>query len=109
VDLTFKSAKLEREFGDEKRLKRAYGDQAGHIMRRLAVLEAATNLAVVPTARPERCHLMTGDRAGHFAVDLKQPYRLVFEPTPPVPMLPDGSIDRMHVTAITILEVVDYH
>lgn len=109
MQLTFKSTKLEREFSDEKRLKKVYGEQAAVIMRRLAVLEAATNLAMVPVARPERCHLMTGDRAGKFAVDLKQPYRLVFEPNPPVPRLPDGSIDRTRVTAVVILEVVDYH
>lgn len=107
--LTFKTSKLEREFAEEKRLRKAYGEQADRIMQRIAVLEAATSLAMVPTIRPERCHPMTHDRAGQFAVDLKHPYRLVFAPTPPVPKLSDGRIDAMQVTAITILEVVDYH
>jgi len=43
-------------------------------------------------------------------VDLVQPYRLMFEVNhEPIPRREDGGIDTERVTAITILDVVDYH
>ena len=45
-----------------------------------------------------------------YAVDLVHLHRLVFQPShDPVPRLADGGIDVGHVTAITIVEVIDYH
>ena len=80
------------------------------IMRRMAVLKAAGNLALVPTTKPERRHQLKGNREGAFAVDLIHPHRLVFEPNhEPMPLTDDGGIDTERVTAIKILEVIDYH
>lgn len=65
---------------------------------------------MVPTIPPVRRHLLSGGRGGQYAVDLVHPHRLVFEPThDPVPRTTDGGIDIDRVTAITIMEVVDYH
>ena len=45
-----------------------------------------------------------------FAVDLKQPYRLLFEPALiPFPKKEDGSTDLDKITAVRILGVEDYH
>ena len=80
------------------------------IMRRLAVLKNARALSLVPTTKPERRHQLTGKRRGQYAVDLIHPYRLVFEAAhEPVPRKENGAIDTDQVTAITIIEVVDYH
>ena len=80
------------------------------IQNRLAVLKSAHYLSLVPTVRPERLHQLTGDRTGQFAVDLVHPRRLVFEPNHDlVPRKEDGGIDRNRVTAIVIIDVVDYH
>ena len=80
------------------------------ITLRMAVLRAARSLALVPTTPPDRRHQLSGDRDEQFAVDLVQPYRLVFEANhEPVPREEDGGIDTQQVTAITILDVVDYH
>ncbi len=74
------------------------------------IVQAAPNLAAVPTDKPVRRHLLKGNRAGQFAVDLVHPYRLVFKPNhAPVPLREDGGIDTERVTAITIIDVVDYH
>ena len=79
-------------------------------MHRMAVLQEAETLDQVPVIPPERRHQLRGDRAGQYAVDLVHPYRLVFTPCDdPVPRKPDGGIDTTRVTAITILEVTDYH
>ena len=53
---------------------------------------------------------LKGDRKGTFAVLLQNPLRLIFEPDhEPVPVKEDGGIDLTAVTAITILEITDYH
>ena len=44
-----------------------------------------------------RCHPLTGDRNGQFAVDLVHPYRLVFEK--------NGE----EIQIANIIEIVDYH
>jgi hypothetical protein len=76
---------------------------------RLASLLAAATLADMENV-PGRCHALTGDRAGQFAVDLWGPNRLIFEPaSDPLPRKSDGGIDRDQVTEIRILEIVNYH
>ena len=73
-------------------------------------LQAAENLAVISHLPPARCHELVGNRAGQFSVDLKHPFRLLFEPDhDPVPQKADGAIDRTLVTAIIIVEIADTH
>ena len=79
-------------------------------MMRMAVLKSAPCLAAVPVIKPERMHELIGKRKGTFAVDLKHPFRLVFEPAEePVPKKKDGGIDLEKVLRIRILAVEDYH
>ena len=107
MDITFRTRKLERTFNRLEALRKAYPGFAGAIMQRMVVLEAARNLAQVPTTPPDRRHRFGVDRDERFAVDLLPPYRLVFEAGPePVPRSADGGIDTERVTAITILDVV---
>lgn len=42
-------------------------------------------------------------------MNLEGPYRLVFEPASPIVTKPDGGIDRRAVTAIRVIEIVNYH
>ena len=109
--ISFNSRKLERSFNAAASLRKNYGDRmARAIMKRMAVLRAARNLALVPTNPPERRHSLSGRRAGQFAVDLVHPFRLVFEPNhDPVPLTQDKGIDSVQVVAIRILAVIDYH
>ena len=111
MDISFKTAKLAKTFNEEKSLRRTYGDRMTKvIMTRFAVLKNAPALSSVPAARPERRHLLAGRRKGQYAVDLVHPMRFVFEPDhDPVPLTDDGGIDTDQVTAIVVIEVVDYH
>ncbi len=111
MDIAFRTRKLEKVFNAEDALTKTYGARmAKVIMRRMAVLRAAHNLGMVPTTRPERRHQLVGNRDEQFAVALVDPHRLVFEANhEPVPRRDDGWIDTDQVTAITILDVVDYH
>ena len=80
------------------------------IQIRMAVLKNARDLSQVPSTPPDRFHLLRGNRVGRYTVDLVHPYRLIFEPNhDPIPRLPDGGVNLGQVTAITILEVQDYH
>jgi proteic killer suppression protein len=101
---------MEKIFNSEKELRRVYGQQADKIKLRMIILKAARNLAMVPVHPPDRRHALSGDHVGQFAVDLKHPYRLIFEPADqPLPEKADGSIDLERVVTLRILNVEDYH
>lgn len=112
MDIDFKSKKMMKIFNLEERLRKEYGpEQARLIQRRMWVLRAAQTLLDVPADKPERRHQLKGDKKNQFAVDLKQPSRLIFEPNHnPIPRIEDGSLDLGAITAIRILEIEeDYH
>lgn len=95
-------AKLNRQFGKRK---------ADLIGLRLQQLNALATLADSYTVPQLRCHVLSGDWKGCFAVDSVNPYRIIFKPAnDPLPLLNDGGLDKSKVTAIRILEVnFDYH
>lgn len=107
----FGSTKLQKTCNSRMEAVRVYGPECARALRvRLDDMGAAPTLAVLRTLPQTRCHELIGDRKGQLAVDLRQPYRLIFTPANrPVPTKPDGGLDWDKVTAITILEVVDYH
>ena len=110
MQISFQTRKTEKVFNSEKELKKKYGaDQGKKIKRRMAVLQSAVNLAEVPEQKPDRRHGLKGDRKGQFAVDLAHPYRLILEPSDPVPRREDGEIDLRRITKIVVLGVEDYH
>lgn len=111
MDIRFINSKLQKVLCSEKEIIRHYGQKNGKkIKNRMAVLRNAPTLAQVPTVPPFRCHLLTGDLHGCFAVDIEHPFRLIFRPDyNPVPQKDDGGIDLAAVKAIEILDVRDYH
>ena len=110
MDIVFGNKKLKKRFGSDVALQKKYGEQVEVIRMREKILRKAKSLADVPTSKPERRHQLKGKREGQFAVDLKHPYRLIFEPDyEPIPRKDDGGIDLEKVTKIKIIEVVDYH
>jgi len=111
LDIAFKTRKLAKIFNSEKELQKKYGaPMMRRIAARLAVLKNARTLSMVPSTPPERLHPLRGKRKGQHAVDLVHPYRLILQPNhDPLPRGKDGSLDTEQVTAITIIEVTDYH
>jgi proteic killer suppression protein len=96
---------------DDKSMKRTHGEKrAKALKKRLDDLDAARSLADM-RALPGHCHELTGDRRGQLALDLDQPYRLIFEPADdPTPLKGDGGLDWNGLRAVRILEIgVDYH
>jgi proteic killer suppression protein len=111
MDIVFATAKLRKVFCGEKELRMGFGPvRARVIQRRMSQLAAAANLEVMRTIPGAHCHELKGSRKGQLAVDADYPKRIVFEPAnEPIPAKPDGGIDWRGVTAIRIIEVVDYH
>lgn len=110
MDVVFQNEKLQRQFSEHRQLQARYGAVgAKTIGRRIQQLQAAPTLADMRNM-PGRCHELTGDRAGQLAVDVHQPYRLIFLPTAqPSPAKADGGLDWNAVDSVTVLEIVDYH
>ena len=110
MEITFSSDKLKKLLSDEAAMARAFGQMAKALRRRLTVLRAATCLDDVPRFPPDRCHQLTLNRDEQFAVDVKQPKRLIFDvANDPIPRKADGGIDLRNVTAIRLVEIADYH
>ena len=80
-------------------------------MRRMVFLKNTPNLAMVPTIKPLRRHQLTNNRKGQYAVDIKNPSRLIFVPDYEViPLKQDGGYDIDRIEKIKILGVEgDYH
>jgi len=64
---------------------------------RIGEIEAADTVEDMIKYRIGRCHPLTNNRKGQYAVDLVHPYRLVFEKS-------GNKIQVAH-----IMEIVDYH
>ena len=107
----FKNRKLEKEFCDEKALKRRWGaEQAKLIARRLTELAAAENLETLRKLPQVRAHELLGDRAGQISLDVKHPYRLLVAPDhEETPRKGDGGLDWQKITKVKVLEVEDIH
>lgn len=110
MEVLFASDKFSRAMSTQRVLQKNWGQEgAKKIMVRLQQLAAAPTLAEMRSL-PGRCHELTGDRAGHLAVEVHKGYRLVFRPTAaPPPQKRDGGLDWKQVDSITVTEVVDYH
>ena len=111
MDIVFKNAKLEKIYNNRDSVEKKYGSIQGKLlMRRLDELRAAENLDILRYLPQARCHELKGNKQGQLSVDLKHPYRLIFEPANnPIPLKDDGGLDWKKVTLIRILGVEDTH
>lgn len=107
----FRTKKLQKTCSERVEMQKQLGKpRAEKLSQRMMELKAADTLADMSHLPPCNCHKLDGERAGQFAVDLAQPYRLLFLPfNNPVPYLENGEIDKTEVTEIEIIEITDYH
>lgn len=110
IDVSWGDRKLAKECETDRSGVRRFGaDQWVVLKRRLTVLHAAPTLADV-RGTPGRLHPLSANRAGQYALDLRGATRLIFEPNhDPLPESGDGRLDESRVTAVRVIEVVDYH
>ena len=96
--ITYKNKRIEKVCTDAKTAEKTYGqDMADKIHQRVDEINAADTVELMIQFRIGRCHPLSQNRKGQYAVDLVHPYRLVFEKK-------GGEIQIAN-----ILEIVDYH
>lgn len=110
MEISYKNKKLEKQLTDPREMAKSFGQIARKINQRLKDLADADNLAIMRTIPASRCHELTGNRKGEFAVDVSGNYRMIFEPNhDPIPKKEDRGINWEEVTKIQINEIEDYH
>jgi proteic killer suppression protein len=111
MEIRFANARLQKLCNSDKKLRGKYGPRmADLIQQRLMELRDSENLAILATLPGPRCHELKGNLAGHLAVDLVHPDRMVFQPDhDPLPAKDDGGLDWQQVTRIEIVGIGDYH
>ncbi|MBR5071615.1 MAG: type II toxin-antitoxin system RelE/ParE family toxin [Oscillospiraceae bacterium] len=98
MKIIYKTKKLERICTDAKTAIKVYGrEMANKIHQRIDEISAADSIEMMLRFHIGRCHQLSQNRKGQFAVDLIHPYRLVFE-----------KIGE-EIQAVQIIEIVDYH
>lgn len=98
MEILYRSKKLRKVCTDAKVARKEYGDEmARKIHQRIDVIKAADTVEILVQGHIGRCHLLTGNRAGQYAMDLVHPYRLVF-----IKIGQEIQIAR-------IQEIIDYH
>ena len=94
---------------ENSRIKKICNNARGRLKTRLDDISAAANMAIMKKL-PGRLHPLKGVRKGEWAIDLEHPQRLILEPVAaPLPLSEDGWLDLEKISAIRILEIVDYH
>ena len=96
--------KLEKILMSEKNIKKEYNVLSQRIMMRINTLQTAENLSMVPTDKPERCHLLEGNYEGCYAVCIDAKWRIIIKP-----MGYEMPYDKSKITEVDIIEITDYH
>ena len=105
----FKTLKLKKQCEDINLARRQWGEPvARKIIQRINELIAAERLCDISHLPPTRCHALTHNRKGQFAVDLTGQLRLVFQPINDDGLVLTG-VEPLHIYRVKILEVIDYH
>ncbi len=98
MEIQYKNKEIEDVCTNAKIARIKYGIPiAGKIRLRISEIIKATSVEYLIQRRVGRCHRLAGDRAGQYAMDLAQPYRLIF--------IPKGN----QIQFVEIQEITDYH
>lgn len=110
MTIFYSNNKLKKQFSSATEIKIAFGNMAKKISDRLADIRAAPNLAVLMQLPAAKCHSLTGDRTGDWAVSVSGNYRIIFKIAhDPIPLKDATSINTIEVTEIIFTGVEDYH
>lgn len=98
LEITYKNRRIEKVCTDVKVSDKTYGNEMSNkIQMRIDQITAAETVEEMIQYHIGRCHSLTSNRKGQYAVDLVHPYRLIFEKH-------GEQIQIAH-----IMEIVDYH
>lgn len=98
MKIQFKNKKLEKICTNAGLSMRKFGKRnAELIAQRLMEISIAPTIKWLVEKGLGRCHALTGNRKGQYAVDLEHPKRMIF------------TVELNIVEISIILEIVDYH
>ncbi len=98
MELTYKNRKIERICSSVEVSDKIYGVEMSYkIHLRLDQIRASETVENLVEFRIGRCHPLSMNRKGQYAMDLVHPYRLIFEKVG----------DSIQIAKI--IEIVDYH
>lgn len=98
IEVRYRTRQLRKVCEDASVAERKYGAAAADkIQRRIDQIRAVDSVEELVQFGIGRCHPLQGKRKGQYAMDLTQPYRLIFEKV------------NEQIVAVEILEIVDYH
>ena len=96
--------KLKKIINDEKKLIQKYGPvNSRRIVQRFNELASISNFGSLVKYKIGRCHSLTGDLKGKYALDLEHPLRMIIE------QISDNNQDLQNVVAVRIVKIGDYH
>ncbi len=109
MDISFRNRRIEKICTYEKEMRKNLPANRERVLKtRLRQLSESPTLEALRN-QPGNCHELTQDRAGQLAISLDGLFRLIFEPTEPIPRKSDGGYDWGNIVAVEIIEIVDYH
>ncbi len=111
MDILYRNKGLEKACTEQKEAVKRYGpNNQKKLFQRLSEIDAADNLEILCKIPAARCHPLTGNLKGLWAVDLVHPFRLLFRL-----VKSDGTdieeeeIIPALVVAVMIWDIKDYH
>ena len=103
MEISFREKKLRKICEDKQMLQKRFGECAVKISQRLGEFLSAESLHDIKMLPGPRLHPLQGNYSGYFALDVKQPYRIIFKPL-------NGDLnDLKTITTIEIFKIEDYH
>lgn len=98
MKIVYKNKSLEKVCTNYDEARKKYNDKmAMKIHQRIDEITAIDTVENLIKYRLGRCHLLKGNRQGQYAMDLVQPYRLIFE----------KNGDEIQIAKV--IEINDYH
>ncbi len=98
MKITYQTRRLEKVCTIANVAEKKYGiEMAEKIHQRVDELRAMDTVEELVQFHIGRCHALTGNRKGQYAMDLVHPYRLVFR-----------KIGK-DIQIANVMEIVDYH
>jgi proteic killer suppression protein len=97
--------KLRKVISDARKLQKEFGKRnAELIVQRYNELVNIPNLGLMVKYRVGRCHLLTGNLKGKYALDLEHPLRMIIEP-----VFESENLEINEVVEVSIIIMEDYH
>lgn len=98
MEIRYKSNRIRKICENVKLAEKTYGTQMTEKLdQRLYEIQAADTVEMLIQFHIGRCHPLSNNRKGQYAVDLVHPYRLVFEK------------QGKEIQIVQIIEIIDYH